>query len=355
MVATRDYYNVLGVPRNATNDQLKKSYRTLALRYHPDRNPGNLAAEQRFKDITEADAVLSDPEERARYDRLGPLYRSGGAPPTPDDLSEVFGRVWDNLWNRSKPTPGGDLRYTLSITLEEVGTGLSREIQVPREVQCSSCQGEGALPQHLEVCTHCDGTGRSKGPRLLRTQCYHCKGRGQVITTPCTTCQGAGLKGRMDALRVKVPAGVATGQKLKLSGKGNESGNGGPTGDLYVLIHVEEHPLFRRRGADLLVDLPLSAPLAVLGTDLDVPTLDGSTVIRVPPRTPHGRVFRLAGRGLPRVGGGGRGALLLDVQLELPEDLSSKDAAALAAWAASLRPQQFPKHLAFQQAVEKRR
>lgn len=350
----RDYYNVLGIDRGATADEIKRAYRTLALRYHPDRNQGDAVAESRFKDVSEAYRVLSDPEERARYDRLGPLYTEDGRPPSQDDLSGVVSTMWNNLFGRRPKQAGEDLRYTITVTLEDVGAGTSRELVVPRQVCCPTCDGIGATPEGREVCSVCGGSGRSTGNRLFRTTCYHCSGKGYVITTPCGTCAGEGRIGREDTLRVRVPPGVATGQKLKLSGKGNESRDGGKSGDLYVIVNVGEHTLFRRRGADLVVELPLSFSEAALGADVAVPTLDGTTTIRIPPGTTPGRIFRLAGRGLPRVGRSGRGDLHLEATLEVPSELTDAERTRLAAWQSSLPDTRHPRRAAFRRAVEER-
>lgn len=355
-VATPDYYNMLGISRKATADDVKKAYRRLALRWHPDRNPGDRAAEQHFKDITVAYACLSDVEERARYDKLGPLYRADGRPPRPEELNEVLSTLWGNLWGRRKNAHGDDLRYTISLPLEEVGTGGVRTIQIPRQVRCTGCGGDGAQPGEGRItCDVCEGTGRARGVRLFRSDCYHCEGRGYRIVRQCETCSGAGVRSIEDAVRVKVPAGVATGQKLKLAGKGNEPGEPGPAGDLYVLCNVEEHALFRRRGEDLLVELPLTFPELALGADVTVPTLEGTTTIRIPPSTEPGRVFRLAGRGLPAVGRHGRGDLHLQAVLTVPDALSPTQRDALAAWRDSLSDATHPHRQSFDRQVQERR
>jgi molecular chaperone DnaJ len=347
----RDYYNVLGIGRTADADELKRAYRALALRWHPDRNPGDAVAEQRFKDINEAYRVLGDPELRARYDRLGPLFTEDGRPPRPDEVSDVVSRVWDNLWGRRRKARGEDLRVTLSVTLEEVSEGALRDVAVLRRVRCATCNGVGAPASQRTTCKACSGSGRSTGNRLLRTSCFHCQGRGFVIDSPCRDCHGEGRIVREDTLRVKVPAGVATGQKLKLAAKGNESADGAP-GDLLVLIDVAEHALFRRRGDDLVAQVPVLFSDAVLGAEIKVPLLVGHTAIRIPPATPHGKVFRLAGRGLPT--GSGRGDLHLEIQVEVPIGLSEAERARLAALFASLPVDRHPQRAVFHQAVQER-
>lgn len=354
-LAHRDYYNVLGIPRNASQDDIKKAYRTLAMRWHPDRNPGNEEVVQRFKDITEAYRTLSDPDKRARYDRLGPLYTEDGRPPRPEELNEALGTVFGNLFRRRNDRPGEDLRYTVSVTLEEVASGTEKEITVPRRVRCRTCGGDGADPEGgRETCNVCKGTGKATGPRLFRTECYHCEGAGFVVRKPCPTCEGDGRATVDDTLRVKVPAGVATGQKLKLKGKGDAPRGVGPEGDLYVIVSVTDHPLFRRRGDDLLAEIPLTFPELALGADVNVPTLEGRTTIRIPPGTAPGKIFRLAGRGLPRVGKSTRGDLHLQVQLDVPEHLDEAHRAELARWAASLPAAAHPRRAAFDQALRSR-
>lgn len=351
----RDYYNVLSVTRDASQDEIKKAYRSLAMRYHPDRNPGDEEAIQRFKDIADAYATLGDAEKRARYDRLGPLYTPDGRPPRPEDLNEWAGTVMSNIFRRRRrDEEGEDLRFTLSLSLEEVAAGVEKTITVPRMVRCKTCAGEGAEATGKETCEICGGTGKSTGPRIFRTQCYHCDGQGFVTTKNCATCSGEGRIQIDDPILVKVPAGVATGQKLKLSQKGNEPRISGKHGDLYVIVSVSDHPLFRRRGEDLVAELPLTFPELALGADITVPTLEGTTTIRVPAGTPPGRIFRLAGRGLPRVGGSRRGDLHLHVEVEVPEVLTDEQRQALEAWRQSLPAEAHPRRAAFDKEVQNR-
>lgn len=353
-MAYRDYYNILGVPRNASPADIKRAYRELARRWHPDRNPDDPSGGQRFKDATEAYNVLSDPEQRERYDRLGPLFTADGRPPEPGAVNDALSQAWRSVFGRRRPPRGDDLRYTLTLTLEEVGTGAAKAITLPRRVRCGTCGGDGAQPDGgRQHCDRCGGTGVAKG-RLLRSSCWHCDGKGYTIETPCGTCSGEGRVGREDTLQVQVPRGVATGQKLRLSGKGNEPAGSGPTGDLFVVVNVAEHPLFRRRGEDLLVDIPLTFREVALGAEVDVPTLDGSTTIRVPAGTPAGRIFRLAGRGLPRVGRPGRGDLHAQVTLDIPTALSADQRRTLAAWSDALSADAHPRRAAYDAALAER-
>ena len=354
-MATRDYYNILGVERNGTQEDIKRAYRELARRWHPDRNPNDEAAATRFKDITEAYRTLSDPDKRVRYDRLGPLYTEDGRPPRPEDINEVVGNVWNNLFRRKKSDRGEDLRYTASLTLEEVATGTEKEIVVPRFVHCETCDGDGANPDGgKETCNVCNGSGRGSGARLLATDCYHCSGRGYIVTDKCPQCHGDGRQGVEDAIRVKVKPGVSTGQKLKVAGKGNAARTEGDAGDLYVIVSVAEHPLFRRRGDDIMVDLPLSIDELVLGAEVTVPTLEGTTVIRIPPGSEPGKVLRLGERGLPRLGHSARGDLHIHLGLEVPSGLSEERGQRLRDWARALPPAAHPRRAQFDKLVEER-
>ncbi|MEZ4316492.1 MAG: J domain-containing protein [Myxococcota bacterium] len=353
-MATRDFYNVLGIPRDASPDDVKKAYRGLARRWHPDKNQGDAEAAQRFKDITEAYRTLSDPDKRRRYDRLGPLYREDGRPPRPEDVNEVVTSMFGGLFRRGKSTRGDDLRYTVSLTLEEVATGVDKSIVVPRKVPCKTCAGVGAVPEARRDCEVCGGSGKAKGTRLFRSACYHCEGRGFTAESGCEACAGDGRVSIEDTLVVKVPPGVAAGQKLKVAEKGDAPRGDGSYGDLYVIVSVADHELFLRRGEDIVVDLPLSFDELTLGADVEVPTLDGTTTIRIPPRSEPGKVLRLGGRGLPRVGRSGRGDLHLQIVLELPTSIDELQRQAIEALARSLPPEAHPRRAAFRRAVEAR-
>ena len=331
----RDYYSVLGVKKDASPEELKRAYRTLALQFHPDRKPGDEAAAQRFRELSEAWAVLSDPEQRGRYDSLGPLFRPDGRPPSQDDLNAYLADTFSSLFGRKRKVRGDDLRYTLTLSLEEVAAGCVREVRLRRRSRCARCEGTGAEERDgRSPCAPCKGSGRSPTRRLLRSDCPHCDGRGWQKIKDCRSCSGSGVLDDEAALKVRVPAGVANGQKLKLKSKGDEATDGGPPGDLVVLLQVDEHPLFRRRGLDLLCEAPLYFTEAALGAELRVPTLDGHTTIKIPPGTPSGRIFKLSGRGLPEAGGKEVGDLQVKVLVEVPTEL---DAAARAALQA-LRP-----------------
>lgn len=356
-----DYYRVLGVARDASPDEIKKAFRALALKYHPDRNPGDAEAERRFREAAEAWDVLGDPEKRSRYDRLGPLYTDSGRPPTPDELNEVLRDALGGLFRRRRADgPGEDLRYTFTISLEDAARGVERTLTVGRMVRCAPCDGTGDHPEGRERCAACNGTGKSAHRRLFRTECPVCDGRGYKPTRRCERCNGEKRHPVEETLKVKVPPGVATGMKLKLRAKGNDpipvaGVTPGAPGDLYVIVSVEDHPLFRRRGADLLCDVPITFAEATLGGDVVVPTLDGTTTLRVPPGTPSGKAFRLAGRGLPTLDGGGRGDLHVRMTVEIPEKLPDDARQALLAFAERAGDRAHPLRAAFHERMRARR
>lgn len=355
-MARRDYYEVLGVSRSATPDEVKKAFRGLALQWHPDRNPDDADAERRFREIADAWAVLSDPEQRARYDRLGPLYRPDGRPPSPDELNEFLADTFAGFFGRKRAgDPGDDLKYTLALSLEEAGLGCHKPIELRRRLPCGRCDSTGAEPgAGRKECPNCGGTGKSATRRLFRTSCPRCDGRGFLTLKKCIRCGGAGTKTETETLNVRVPAGVATGQKLKLRGKGSFPPRGtGPAGDLLVVLSVDDHPLFRRRGPDLFIEVPLRLDEAALGTELTVPTLDGTTRIRVPAGTPSGKVFRLAGRGMKQAKGR-PGDLHIKVHVETPRSLNPTQRAALSALADALQAESYPDRERFDSAVSDR-
>jgi molecular chaperone DnaJ len=354
-VARRDYYATLGVRRNASTDEIRKAFRTLALKHHPDRNPDDAEAERAFREIAEAWEVLGDPEKRSRYDRLGPLYTPSGRPPSADEVNDMLRDALGGLFRKRRPGgPGEDLRHTLSVTLEEAATGCEKTIIVTRTVRCKTCDGTGDATEGRKPCEFCKGTGRSATRRLFRSDCAYCSGKGYVAAKKCERCGGDGRHPFEDRLKVRVPPGVATGQKLKLRNKGDEPAGTGEAGDLYVLVNVEGHPLFRRRGADLLCEVPVTFTEAALGSDLHVPTLTGNTTIRIPAGTPSGKTFRLAGRGLPTLDGTGRGDLHVKVILEVPPALSADQRAALASFAERLGPDAHPRRRAFDETLRSR-
>lgn len=359
-MARRDYYSVLGVGKTASSDEIKRAFRTLALKYHPDRNPGDAEAERRFREVAEAWEVVGDAEQRARYDRMGPLFTPSGRPPSSEELNDLLRDTLNGLFRRKRPGDAGeDLKYTVSLSLEEAATGVERTLDVARTIRCRKCDGTGDHPEGRNACAACGGSGKSATRRFLRNECATCDGRGYTPSKKCESCGGEGRHPQEDKLRVKVPAGVATGQKLKLKQKGNEPSAfpgtaPGPAGDLYVVVNVDDHPLFRRRGADLLCEVPVTFPEVALGADLTIPTLSGTTTIRIPPGTPSGKSFRLPGRGLSAVGGG-KGDLHVKVVLEVPTNLSPEQRAAVGSLGERLTSEAHPARRAWDASVRSRR
>jgi molecular chaperone DnaJ len=351
----RDYYTILGVPRDASPEDVKKAFRALAMRYHPDRRPDDLDAERRFKEILEAYDVLSDPEKRRQYDQFGPFFSPAGRPATPEDLNEFLKNTLGGIFRwRSDRKPGGDLVATVHVSLEDVATGAERSVGFARKVRCARCDGQGADPDGgSRTCTDCGGTGKARG-RLLRTECPRCDGQGKITVKRCERCGGEGRHGSEEQVKVKVPPGVGPGQKLKLAGKGDQPAGPGRTGDLIVIVQVDEHPIFRRRGMDLVCDLPLTFPEAALGDVVTVPTLSGETRIRIPPGTPPGKVFRVAGEGLPGLRGHLRGDLHFKVEIVVPEQMDVVQRSTIEALARAVPPSSYARRRSFDEILKRR-
>lgn len=335
MTTKRDYYEVLGVTREADAQEIKKAYRKLAVRYHPDKNPGDAEAESRFKEAAEAYAVLSDAEKRQRYDRFGHAGVDGAAggggfdPSIFADFSDILGDLFgfgDMSGRRGRGNRGADLRYDLTLTFEEAAFGCNTPLRIPRLERCESCAGSGAAPGKQPVrCSACGGVGQvrfQQGFFSVARTCPQCNGQGTVIRDPCTTCHGEGLVEKQRTLEVRIPAGVDTGARLRLVGEGEHARQAGPPGDLYVVISVKEHPTFRRRDADVITELGLSYPQAVLGTTLEVETLHGPEELEIPPGTAFGKIFRLRGKGIPRLSSSGKGDHVVQVWIEVPHPKS---------------------------------
>jgi molecular chaperone DnaJ len=351
----RDYYEVLGLGRDASTADVKRAFRALALKHHPDRNPDDLEAERRFKEAVEAYEVLSDPEKRRRYDRMGPLYRHDGRPPTPEELGELLGKALGGFFRRGAGDgPGQDVKVRVEVELEALLAGTEVSLEVPRQVRCEACEATGADPDDRTPCEACGGSGKSSGRRWLRGACGACGGRGWVAGRRCQVCGGEGRHGCTARFRVHVPPGAGHGQQLKLAGKGDEPGGAGSPGDLFVVIAVREHPFFRRRGTDLFLDLPVTLGEAALGADLAVPLLDGVTHVRLPAGSAAGTQLRLAGRGLPPIGGGRRGDLHLRVVVEVPQQVTVPQRDLLDRLSASFEPAQHPQRAALQRFLRER-
>lgn len=327
----RDYYEVLGVSRNATEQEIKQAYRRLALKYHPDRNPGNKEAEEKFKEIAEAYQVLSSPELRARYDRYGHAGAEAGFgagfPGFEEILNDLFGDIFGARARRA-PRRGADLRYDIEITLEEAAAGLKTKIRVPRLEACEDCRGTGAAKGASPVrCPTCGGAGQiryQQGFLSVSRTCSMCRGAGRIIRDLCPTCRGEGRVERERTLDIKIPPGVDSGARLRLAGEGEAGEPGAPPGDLYVIVHVKEHPIFERRDSNLYCTVPISFAQAALGAKITVPTLDGQETLHIPEGTQTGSVFRIKGKGMPILGGRGRGDLFVTVTVVTPTNLTKE-------------------------------
>ena len=344
-MAKQDYYELLGVPRDASNDDIKRAYRKLALKFHPDRNPGDKEAEQKFRDASEAYAVLSDKQKRAQYDQFGHTAEEMGAPGFGGQggfdfgnfggFSDVFGDIFSDFFGGQTRGRGGramqrgaDLQYNMEISFEEAAFGHSTEISIPRLETCGQCGGLGAKSsKDVEVCPICQGSGQQRiqqGFFSVATTCSRCHGEGRIIRVPCPECSGAGRTRQTHRLRVNIPPGVDSGARLKLSGEGEDGLNGGPAGDLYIAISVKPHPFFKREMDDIHIDVPISFIQAAIGDEIVVPTLDGKVELKVPPGTQSHRNFRLRNRGIAHLRGGGRGDQFVRVIVEIPSKLNAR-------------------------------
>ena len=350
-MSKRDYYEILEVTRTATDTEIKSSYRRLALKFHPDRNQGDKSAEEKFKEAAEAYAILSDGDKRARYDRFGHAGVGGSAqgfdPSQFTGFEDIFGGLGDIFGfggrQRSGPQRGADLRYDLEIQFEQSAKGAETHIQIPRHETCDTCKGNGAAPgTSPATCPQCKGAGQlryQQGFFTVARTCGQCRGAGKVIAKPCPTCRGTGTIEQTRKLTVKIPAGIATGQRLRLSGEGEAGTRGGPPGDLYVVIFVREHEFFQRDGNHLHCTVPLAFTTLALGSEIKVPGIDGDESIKIPESTQTGTTFRLRGKGMPDVSGRGRGDLLVTVQAITPKKLS-KDQKKLPEQLAATLPEQ---------------
>lgn len=347
-MSKRDYYEVLGVPKTASDQDIKSAYRKLALKYHPDRNPGDKGAEERFKEAAEAYAVLADRDKRGAYDRFGHAGLGGGPGAGGFDpsvftgfedilggLGDIFGfgDVFGGGRRRGGPQRGSDLRYDLEISFEESANGVETSIQIPRLEPCGTCSGSGAAPGTAPTrCSQCQGRGQvryQQGFFVVSRTCGGCGGTGSVIASPCTACSGTGQVSRERKLTVKIPAGIASGQRLRLYGEGEAGMAGGPPGDLYVVVQVQEHDVFKRDGDHLYCEVTVNFPTLALGGEIRVPTLDGDDALKIPEGTDAGTVFRLRGKGMPSVTGRGRGDLHVVLLVRTPRKLTKEQRSAL--------------------------
>lgn len=349
MEGKRDYYELLGVNRNAGAEDLKKAYRKLALKYHPDRNPGDKQAEENFKEVSEAYQVLTDPEKKAQYDRFGHAAFDGRSPFGPgfdfsSGFEDIFGDIFGDFSGsgtgrrRSRAQRGEDLRYNLTISFEEAAFGVEKKIKVPRHSSCDACNGSGAKPgSSPRSCPTCRGRGQinfQQGFFSVSRTCGQCRGQGTIIPDPCPTCSGSTMVRKLHTLGVKIPAGVDTGSLLKLRGEGEGGAMGGPFGDLYVAIKVQEHPIFTREGSEVICEIPISFLQAALGGDIEVPTLEGRVKLKITAGTQSGKVFRLKGKGIKDIHSYHQGDQYLKVLVETPTHLTAKQKELLKEFAA---------------------
>ena len=341
-MAKRDYYDVLGVSRTATLDEIKKAYRKKAFELHPDKNPGNKEAEEKFREATESYSILSDSDNRKKFDQFGhaAFEQNGGAGFNGNfnDFSgfeDVFGDIFSSFFGGSSQTTkkgkgkrGRDLKYDLTITFEEAIFGTEKSIDISRKGKCKECDGSGAQKGHsAEKCKQCAGVGQvrvQQGFFTMATTCPICRGTGTIITHPCNTCHGSGLKLAQSQIKVKIPAGIDNGQRLKLRNEGEAGLEGGVAGDLYVQITVKEHAIFQRQESELICEFPISYSAAVLGTEIDVPTLEGKVKMKIPAGTPSGKVFRLKNKGIQILGTNSRGDQHVRVFIDVPKKVSEE-------------------------------
>ncbi|HOK39518.1 MAG TPA: molecular chaperone DnaJ [bacterium] len=342
----RDYYEVLGVSKDATIDEIKKAYRRLAIKYHPDKNPGNKEAEEKFKEATEAYEVLSNPEKRAQYDQFGHSAFSNanfnwdtvftdfsdifGDSPFSDIFETFFGGGFSSQRRKKNyAQKGADLRYDLTITFEDSYFGAEKKIDIEKNEVCSNCNGKGAAKDSdLIICPNCKGTGKTtinQGFFSITRTCSKCYGEGHIIKNPCPKCNGSGNIIQKKKLSVKIPAGIEAGQRIKLKGEGEPGKNGGPNGDLYIFINVKEHPIFTRQGNNIVCSVPISFYTAVLGGEIDIPTMNGNEKLFIPPGTQTGKIFKLKNKGFPELYDTRKGDQLIEVVIVTPTKISQEE------------------------------
>jgi len=344
----RDYYELLGLNRGADQEAVKKAYRKLALKYHPDRNPGDKPAEEKFKEISEAYQVLADPQKRSQYNQFGHAAFGNGGPfkggfDFTSGFEDIFGDIFGEFFGTGRTRQqtrvrGDDLRYNLDISFEEAAFGVDKKIKIPRQSPCDACHGSGSKPgSSPQTCPTCRGRGQvsfQQGFFHVSRTCNQCRGQGSFISNPCNACHGAGQVRKSHTLNVKIPPGVDTGSRLKLRNEGGSGSSGGPPGDLYVVIQVKPHPIFMRDGLDIICEVPIGFVQAALGTDIEVPTLEKKVKMKIPPGTQSGKVFRLKGKGVRDVQGYYRGDQHVRVVLETPTHLTSRQKELLKEFAA---------------------
>ncbi|UCE80915.1 MAG: molecular chaperone DnaJ [Methanobacteriota archaeon] len=353
MPSKRDYYEILGIDKDANSDEIKKAYRKLAMKYHPDKNKDNpKEAEEKFKELSEAYEVLADQEKRIRYDQYGhagveSTFRQGGFDWSDfthfEDISDIFGgfsgfgfggSIFDQFFGgrpRRGPMEGQSLRYDIEISLEEAAKGVEKELKIPHTIQCKTCNGQGALAEDLKTCSMCKGSGQVQRSQkrgytsfVSITACPTCKGAGRQITKPCKSCGGAGYTKTTSKIEVSVPKGAEEGMRLRIRGAGEASVNGGPPGDLYIVVHIAPHEVFERDGRNLYIEAPISFGEAALGAEIEVPTLTGTALVKIPPGTQTGTVFRLKGKGIHDLRGHGEGDEFVSVLVVTPSKMTAE-------------------------------
>ena len=334
----KDYYKILGASKDATEEQIRKSYRKVAMQYHPDRNPGNKEAEEKFKVASEAYEVLRDPEKREIYDHYG-MEGLKGTGFTGfrgfDDIFSAFGDIFEDFFGfgttykrRTKARPGADLRYDLKISFYDAAFGKETEIEIPKNVLCDICNGTGSKPgTHPAICPNCKGTGqviRSQGFFTISTTCSQCRGDGKFIPHPCKECRGLGRVRSNKKIQIKIPPGVDTGSKLRIRAEGEEGERGGPPGDLFLFLYVEPHDFFSRDGDDIICQIPISFTQAALGSEVEIPTLNGKRNLSIPKGTEALKIFRIKGEGFPKLRGYGRGDQVVQIVVKTPKNLTKR-------------------------------
>ena len=372
MAEKRDYYEVLGISKGASEEEIKKAYKKLARKYHPDMNPGDKEAEEKFKEINEANEVLSDPEKKARYDQFGfagvdPNYGAGAGGAYGaggfdfGDLGDIFGSFFGGGFgggaraNPNAPTRGESLRTSVNISFEEAAFGCEKEVSIDRVEQCPDCHGSGcAKGTTAEVCPDCRGSGviqqRRQTPlgyMSTSAPCQRCGGRGKIIHQPCPTCGGKSMVRRRKTIKVTIPAGIDNGQTISLRGQGNAGKNGGPAGDLLIVVSVRPHEIFHREGTSVLCEAPITFTQAVLGAELEIPTIDGKVKYTIPEGTQSGTTFRLKGKGIPGLNGRGRGDQYVTVNIETPRNLNREQKEALRKFSELLGEKNYEEHKGF--------